>query len=99
MSTSPKLITVFGATGQQGGSVARSLLRNPDFRVRGITRTPSTERAKALQDLGIEVVAANGFDGESMKKAFEGSWGAFINTNSDDPVGSMALAASVPGFC
>ena len=29
---------------------------------------------------------ADGWNKESMVAAFKGSWGAFVNTNSDDPV-------------
>lgn len=80
------LITVFGATGNQGGSVVRSLLQNPAFRVRALTRNPSSDAAKKLADAGAEVVGANGFSSEDMGKAFHGSWGVFVNINSDDKV-------------
>jgi nucleoside-diphosphate-sugar epimerase len=80
------LISVFGATGNQGGSVVRSLLQNPAFRVRALTRNPSSDAAKKLADAGAEVVGANGFSSEDMSKAFHGSWGVFVNINSDDKV-------------
>lgn len=85
---SSKLITVFGATGAQGGSVIRSLLANTSksFTLRGITRNPDSASAKELSSSGVEVVKADGWDKESMVAAFEGSWGAFVNTNSDDSV-------------
>lgn len=82
---STKLVTVFGATGNQGGSVARSLLKNKDFSVRGITRNPGSDAAKALASLGAEIVKADGFNKDEMKAAFNGSWGAFVNTQSEDP--------------
>lgn len=82
----PKLITVFGATGNQGGAVARSLLKNPEFRVRGITRNSDADASKALNALGIEMVQANGLKSDEMKAAFKGSWGMFLNINSDDKV-------------
>ena len=47
-----KLVTVFGATGQQGGSVLRALAGDPGFKVRAVTRNPASARAKALQALG-----------------------------------------------
>lgn len=72
--------------GNQGGAVARSLLRNKNFVVRGITRNPGSDAAKALASLGAEMVKADGFNKDEMKTAFEGSWGAFINTQSEDPV-------------
>ncbi|KAJ5903850.1 hypothetical protein N7504_006233 [Penicillium tannophilum] len=82
-----KIITIFGATGNQGGSVARSLLKNPAFRVRGITRNPASDASKALSSQGAEMVKANGLDPEEMRAAFRGSWGVFLNINSDDKVG------------
>ena len=33
-----KIITVFGATGQQGGSVVEALLTNSEYSVRAVTR-------------------------------------------------------------
>ncbi|KAF4494221.1 hypothetical protein FAGAP_9619 [Fusarium agapanthi] len=85
--SSLKLITVFGATGSQGGSVVQSLLQNKSqaFRIRGITRNPESEKAKALAEHGVEVVKADGLVKEEVIEAFRGSWGVFANTNSDDP--------------
>lgn len=84
---SPKIVAVFGATGNQGGSVAQSLLGNKgSFQVRGITRNPESGRSKALVDLGAEVVKADGFNPAEMVEAFRGAWGAFVNINSDDKV-------------
>ncbi|RDA95131.1 hypothetical protein CP533_1864 [Ophiocordyceps camponoti-saundersi (nom. inval.)] len=83
----PSLIAVFGATGKQGGAVARSLLQNKaDFRVRAITRNPNSEASRALAEAGAEVVQADGFDGQQMRRAFQGCWGCFVNLNSDDPL-------------
>ncbi|PGH33931.1 hypothetical protein GX50_03252 [[Emmonsia] crescens] len=82
---SPKLVTVFGATGNQGGSVVQSLLRNSaTFRVRGITRNPDSPKAKELAKAGVEVVGADGFKKDELVKAFKDSWAIFVNTNSDD---------------
>ena len=55
-----KILTVFGATGNQGGSVIRAVLADPvlskEFKVRGITRDVSKPAAKALADQGVELV-------------------------------------------
>lgn len=85
---SQKLITVFGATGAQGSSVLRSLAANTSkqFSLRGTTRKPSSDSAHRISALGVEVVEADGWDKVSMVTAFRGSWGAFVNTNSDDPI-------------
>ncbi len=45
-------ILVIGATGAQGGSVARHLLRQGTFAVRGLTRNPASAAAGALQQAG-----------------------------------------------
>ena len=74
-----KLITVFGATGGQGGPVARALLRN-GFKVRAVTRDTASEKAKALRDAGAEVVAGGVTDRESVKAAVAGAYGAYIVT-------------------
>lgn len=54
-----KLITVFGATGNQGGSVIRSILADAilskEFKIRGITRDASKPAAQALLKQGVEV--------------------------------------------
>lgn len=81
-----KLITVFGATGNQGGSVARSLVKNKTFRVRGVTRNLESESSNALSVLGVEMVQADGFNLDQMKAAFQDTWGIFLNINSDDKV-------------
>lgn len=54
-----KLITVFGATGNQGGSVIRAILADTalskDFKIRGITRDVSKPAAQALAGQGVEM--------------------------------------------
>lgn len=86
MTISTRLITVFGATGNQGGAVVRSLLQNPSFKVRALTRNPASAASQNLASKGAEIHEANGFSSESMLKAFSGSWGVFVNINSDDEV-------------
>ncbi|KAL5113689.1 hypothetical protein ACEQ8H_008442 [Pleosporales sp. CAS-2024a] len=91
-----KTITIFGATGAQGSSVLRSLSANASkaFALRGITRDPASRAAQALSALDVEVVKADGWDKKSMVIAFQGSWGAFVNTNSEDPAGVQVLVYS-----
>ncbi|KAJ5751594.1 hypothetical protein N7520_008511 [Penicillium odoratum] len=79
MERKRKIISVIGATGQQGGSVTRSLLQNPDFCVRCITRDASSVKAKELKRLGAEIVQADGNDPSLMTTALHESWGIFIN--------------------
>ncbi|KAJ5942046.1 hypothetical protein N7516_002214 [Penicillium verrucosum] len=77
-------IAVIGATGNQGGAVARSLLQNTHFKVRAITRNASSEAGKALASAGAEVVEASGFNHQEMVTALKGASGLYININSDD---------------
>jgi uncharacterized protein YbjT (DUF2867 family) len=78
-----KIIAVVGATGVQGGGLARAILADPSsgFSVRAITRDPNKDNAKALAAKGAEVVSANLDDVESLKKAFAGAHGVFAVTN------------------
>jgi hypothetical protein len=59
--TMSKLITVFGATGNQGGSVIEAILADPqlskEFKIRGITRDATKKSAQDLAKRGIEVVS------------------------------------------
>jgi uncharacterized protein YbjT (DUF2867 family) len=78
-----KIIAVVGATGTQGGGLARAILADPNggFAVRAITRDPNKENAKALASKGAEVVQANLDDVESLTKAFGGAHGVYAVTN------------------
>jgi len=78
-----KLITVFGATGAQGGGLARAILADPasGFRVRAITRKVDSDAAVALADAGAQIVAADLDDAESVRRAMHGAYGAFCMTN------------------
>lgn len=62
-STQLKTVVVFGATGNQGGSVAKALLKDSrtaqQFKVRAVTRDPSKPTAQALVEQGAEVVKAS----------------------------------------
>jgi uncharacterized protein YbjT (DUF2867 family) len=56
-----KIITVFGATGQQGGSVINSILQDEilskEFKIRGISRDISKPQSQALASQGVELVS------------------------------------------
>lgn len=77
-----KIIAVAGATGAQGGGLARAILNDESggFTVRALTRNPGSDRAKELARRGAEVVAADIDDPESLKMAFRGAHGAFCVT-------------------
>jgi uncharacterized protein YbjT (DUF2867 family) len=104
-----KIIVVFGATGAQGGGVARAILNdsNSEFSVRAVTRDVNSDKAKELAAMGAEVVAADIDNADSMKKALEGAYGAYFVTffwahfsaeREDAEVKSMAQAAKDAGL-
>ena len=78
-----KTITVFGATGAQGGGLARALLadKHQRFALRAVTRRPESPAAVALRAQGAEVVAADLDDPGSVARAMQGAWGAYCVTN------------------
>lgn len=74
--TAQKTIFVTGATGNQGGAVARNLVKN-GFLVKALTRNPNSARAKALQDLGVELITGDLDDPESFRKHLSKAYGIF----------------------
>lgn len=81
--TDKKIITVFGATGHQGGGLVRAVLDDPDgrFAVRAVTRNPDSAEAGELKRLGAEVVQGDMDDETSLAPAFAHAYGAFLVTN------------------
>ena len=77
-----KIIAVVGATGAQGGGLVRAIMEDArgEFTARALTRNPESEKARELAALGAEVVAADVDDPDSLKRAFEGCYGAFCVT-------------------
>ena len=76
-----KLIAVVGATGNQGGAVARKLVQEGGWRVRGLSRDLDKPEARALADLGVEMVRADLDDRGSLERAFDGAHGVFSVQN------------------
>ena len=104
-----KIIAVVGATGAQGGGMARAILNDSqsEFSVRALTRDVNSEKVKALAALGAELVQADVNDVESMKSAFAGAYGAFCVTffwehfspeQEANQVKNMAQAAKAAGL-
>jgi uncharacterized protein YbjT (DUF2867 family) len=88
----PKIITVLGATGNQGGGVVQALLKitTPSFHVRAITRDVTSNSAEQLKakfpnNHRLELVEANIYDRESLLKAFNNSYGVFAAVNDRLP--------------
>jgi uncharacterized protein YbjT (DUF2867 family) len=71
-----KIILVFGATGQQGGSVVKALLKT-DFAIRAVTRDINQPKSKALAAQGVELIKADYGDIESLKQALKGVYGVY----------------------
>lgn len=81
-----KIVVVAGATGHQGGAVARHLL-DDGFVVRGLTRNTGSAACAELAALGAEMVKCDLNDPVEVSRALAGAWGAF---------GAFALAAEGP---
>ncbi len=104
-----KTIAVMGATGAQGGGLVRAILADPEsgFAARAITRNANSDKARALADLGAEVVVAEAGDVESLRRAFDGAYGAYCVTffwehfspeTEGAHVRNMATAAKAAGL-
>jgi uncharacterized protein YbjT (DUF2867 family) len=75
-------ITVIGSTGQQGSAVIDALLEKR-VPVRAVTRNPNGDKARALDERGVEVVYADLEDVDSVRAAFDGAGAAFAMTTHD----------------
>lgn len=82
--TDKPIIAVCGATGFQGGSTVKHLLRDGRFAVRALTRKPNSAHAKELAKAGATVVQADFDDQASLCRAFKGCYGAFGVTDYFD---------------
>ena len=80
MSDKP-IVLVVGATGAQGGSVARHLLASGKYAVRALSRKPDSDKAKALRAAGAEIVVGDLDKPETLLPALRGAWGAYGVTN------------------
>jgi uncharacterized protein YbjT (DUF2867 family) len=79
--TNKKMILVTGATGAQGGSVARYLLNDGNFAVRALTRNINSDKARKLEQAGAELAEGDFENIESLRSAVEGADGVFGVTN------------------
>jgi uncharacterized protein YbjT (DUF2867 family) len=70
------VVVVTGATGQQGGAVARRLL-GAGVPVRALVRRPDSDAAKAIEAAGAELVAADLTDPASLEPALRGARAVF----------------------
>lgn len=90
------VVAVAGATGRQGGAVARRLHRE-GWSVRGLTRRADGAAGRALADEGIAPVQCDFADDASIRTALSGADRLFLTTTPyEDGVGAeerQALAA------
>lgn len=94
MSSSTKIITVFGATGHQGAAVVKELKKHAfttaglSLVIRAITRDSTSSKAQSLLKMEggakIELVQANMDDSASLAEALKGADAVFVNTNTFD---------------
>ncbi|HUI93569.1 MAG TPA: NmrA/HSCARG family protein [Chitinivibrionales bacterium] len=71
-----KTILVAGATGKQGGAVARRLL-SKGWQVRALVRNPDADAAQSLGKAGAEIIKGDLNDVSSLERAVAGVYGAF----------------------
>jgi len=76
-----RIVLVTGATGKQGGAVARHLA-GKGFKIRAMTRKVDSNAAKTLAAAGAEVVKGDLNDAASLESALTGAWGAFAVQNT-----------------
>jgi len=83
MNKGKDIILVTGATGNQGGAIARQLL-NDGYRVRALTRNLQGDKAQALATLGAQLVQGDWDDPQSLERALDGCWGAYsVQSNQE----------------
>lgn len=80
MTITDKQVLIFGATGNIGGVATRELIKR-GWQVRAVTRTPNSEKAQALAELGAKVVQADMEERTSLERVFDGMTRAFSVQN------------------
>ena len=82
-----KIIAVIGATGVQGKGVIKGLLKNDNFIVRAVTRTPEKYSGKAHEAVFGDLTQEN-----TLETAFKDAYGVFAVTNFWEPGGADEIA-------
>ncbi|KAI0977136.1 hypothetical protein F4678DRAFT_3808 [Xylaria arbuscula] len=73
----PKLVTIVGATGNQGRAVITALSNDPNYTLRGLTRNVQSQAAQELKSQGVEMVEATLDNPAALKAAFAGSYAVY----------------------
>jgi len=106
--TDKRTIAVVGATGAQGGGLVRAILHDPTggFAARAITRDPDAPKAVALRKAGAEIAGASIDHEDSLVRAFDGAYAAYLVTffwdhmspeKEAEEIGNLARAAKKAG--
>ena len=85
-------VLVTGATGNQGGALARLLLSR-GHRVRGSTRKPESAAARKLQALGAEIATGDMEDRGSLAHAASGMDAFFCVSTPSTPAARQPRCA------
>lgn len=92
---SPKVVTILGATGIQGGSVVNTLLKDKTYNIRAVTRNPQSPNAQKLAAEGVTIVQADLDDYDSLVKAFVGSHIIYAVTNFYENFGTNGIEGAI----
>lgn len=93
--SSRKILTVVGATGNQGGSLIAAALQDGTYVIRGLTRNVNSAAAKALAAKGVEMVSADLNSESSLIAAFHGSSAIYAVTDFFEPFASSGPEAAI----
>ena len=89
-------ILVIGATGAQGGGVARHLLAEGRWTVRALTRNPQSSAARTLRDAGVEIATGDLDDPTSLRRAMVMCHGVHgITTHHGTPARALRQARAI----
>ena len=86
------IVAVVGATGQQGGAAAWSLLK-AGAQVRALVRDPGKPSAQALASAGAQLAIADLEDPDTIRTAFEGVSRVFLMTTMGSGRGTVGETA------
>jgi uncharacterized protein YbjT (DUF2867 family) len=76
MSHADKTVLITGATGRQGGAIIRHMLPK-GWKLRALTRNPSSTAARDLTRQGVDVVQGDLEDPGSLERAACGVYGMY----------------------
>ncbi|KAJ5186112.1 hypothetical protein N7491_006017 [Penicillium cf. griseofulvum] len=100
---SKELLTVFGVTGKQGGSVANYVLGDEELSqqssVRGVTHSPSISKVQALKSKGALIIEADLDKPSRFVHALNGTYALFFLTNAQAGAEGREIKNDRPKAC